>query len=68
MTYVLKQEDDGLIYIYRHGVRHSRFGVKPPANEDERKVLEAVPALLNKEKMPEPLMLAAYSLYLHHLW
>lgn len=68
MTYVLEQEVDGLIYIYRHGVRHSRFGVRPPVNEDERKVLEAVPALLNQEKLPEPLMLAAYSLYLHHLW
>jgi hypothetical protein len=64
--YELKAED-GLYYIYEDGVRHSRYGIAP-ATDQERQILEAVPALLNQDPLPLPLMLAAFSMYLHRLW
>ncbi|MGI5274894.1 hypothetical protein ACQEUU_37575 [Nonomuraea sp. CA-218870] len=61
------QVENGLYYVYENGGRHSRYGISP-SNDQERRVLEAVPALLNQEPLPLPLMKAAFSMYLHRLW
>lgn len=61
------QVENGLYFVYENGARHSRFGIAP-VDDMERKVLEAVPALLNGEKLPLPLKMAAFSMYLHRLW
>jgi hypothetical protein len=67
MTYRLVQEADGTFWIYDNGLRHSRFGIIPE-DAEERRVLNAVPDLLNKELDDLLLKRKAYRLYLTKLW
>jgi hypothetical protein len=67
VTYKLVKEADGTFWIYDNGLPHSRFGIIP-ADDEERRVLEAVPDLLNKQLRDVTLMRKAYYLYLMKLW
>lgn len=61
------QEEGGRFFIYADGARHSRYGISP-SDDQERRILEAVPALLNEEPLPLPLKTAAFDMYLSRLW
>lgn len=65
--YSLHKEADGRIYIYEGGVRHSRYGIQP-ADEHEQRLLEAVLEILNTGYTDVRLRAAAFSMYVHRLW
>lgn len=63
----LQRETDELFYVYDGEERYSRYGLAP-ADDHEREVLEAVPALLNGSLRHTWLTYEALNLYTTKLW